>query len=145
MGLACVAGVKRGRGRDNLDARKRARQKGRRREKRPSRAVSRPQFLSPSLSLSNACHVGMRIMWHFVTNQHVLHIIPRTSQFSMLSVELGLAYWDSRNLKDFYSIVVDTFLAKRKKTTFILSSLVRSLRAKLLLDGNPPPPFTSVW
>ena len=52
--IACVAGVERERGSGNLGARARTREKGK--EPPPLRAVSRPQFPSPSLS--NACHAG---------------------------------------------------------------------------------------
>ena len=79
--LACVAGVKRGRG--NLGARERARVK--RKEPllpSPSRAVLRPRFPSPSLS--NACYADY------------CHPLQQTTgQFRRLNIVLNNRNWTS--------------------------------------------------
>ena len=79
--LACVAGVKRGRGK--LGARERARVKGKEPLlPPPSRAVLRPRFPSPSLS--NACHAD-----------YCYPLQQTTGQFRRLNIVLKNRNWTS--------------------------------------------------
>ena len=79
--LACVAGVKRGRG--NLGARERARVKGKEPLLPPPlRAVLRPRFPSPSLS--NACHAD-----------YCYPLQQTTGQFRRLNIVLKNRNWTS--------------------------------------------------